>query len=415
MPYDATEDDPLMVSRPSSSSESQPPGSFTRAQFAAFFVMGTINNLPYVVVGSAAKSLADSFNEADLIGVIQWATVAVGLFVRALNAFYLEGTSFSTRVAANTAAMVVGLVAVAMSVYIDFSFAIGAIVVIGGASSFGESVILSYLKGFDSELTGAWSSGTGMAGVGGSLSYILLGSAAGLSNETVFLLLIPTAVAYWMAFLVAARSLSADNAPDEYSPMAAEPQPQEQLPPHKGEPGLARVLRVTRQVLGLATQLMLVYFFEYCVSVGFAALANIKPAKGRGGFFRRHSYAILAFCYQLGVFVSRSSISVLKIRRFWVLTTLQAANFAIWLVHSTNPFLPLWLQFALMVYVGLLGGAMYVNVFYFLVRDPAIADADKELAINVTAIFINFGIVAASAFEIASDKTFLAGRVDETN
>jgi hypothetical protein len=31
--------------------------------------------------------------------------------------------------------------------------------------------------------------------------------------------------------------------------------------------------------------------------------------------------------------------------------------------------MPLWAQFVIMIYTGLLGGAMYVNTFYLLVSD----------------------------------------------
>ena len=58
----------------------------------------------------------------------------------------------------------------------------------------------------------------------------------------------------------------------------------------------------------------------------------------------------------------------------------------------------------MMVYVGLLGGAMYVNAFALVVDDPAIPAVDKELAINFVAIFVNVGITVASLFEILLDK-----------
>ncbi len=46
-------------------------------------------------------------------------------------------------------------------------------------------MILAYLKNYPSSLTGAWSSGTGMAGVGGSAFYLIL-SIAGVSDEWIF-------------------------------------------------------------------------------------------------------------------------------------------------------------------------------------------------------------------------------------
>lgn len=66
-----------------------------------------------------------------------------------------------------------------------------------------------------------------------------------------------------------------------------------------------------------------------------------------------------------------------------------------------------WILFALMVYVGLLGGGSYVNIFYLVLNDPQIQTSDRELAVNITAIFINVGITLSSAFILLMDNTFL--------
>ena len=38
----------------------------------ALFILGTITNLTYVVVGSAAQDIAVQFNRRDLVGLIPW-------------------------------------------------------------------------------------------------------------------------------------------------------------------------------------------------------------------------------------------------------------------------------------------------------------------------------------------------------
>lgn len=60
-----------------------------------------------------------------------------------------------------------------------------------------------------------------------------------------------------------------------------------------------------------------------------------------------------------------------------------------------------------MVFVGLLGGASYVNTFYLLLRDPKIPVADRELSVNLAAFAITLGITLASVFIIFMDQTFL--------
>ena len=51
-------------------------------------------------------------------------------------------------------------------------------------------------------------------------------------------------------------------------------------------------------------------------------------------FFVENSYTIVSFCYQIGVFISRSSLSLIKIHEVWVLTLIQFDNLAFWLFQD---------------------------------------------------------------------------------
>ena len=146
-------------------------------------------------------------------------------------------------------------------------------------------------------------------------------------------------------------------------------------------------------------------FLEYVIIVGFASQAN--PTQPGAGWWYDNAYEILSFCYQLGVLVSRSSIAVVQVRRIHLLTALQALNFVLWFAQAYAGLLPLWLQFAWMVFVGLMGGAMYVNVFYLLRGERAIAEEDRELAINVVASVYYIGIISSSLASIVLLNTLL--------
>ena len=68
----------------------------------------------------------------------------------------------------------------------------------------------------------------------------------------------------------------------------------------------------------------------------------------------------------------------------WILTILQGINFVLWLLNAKYQLVTnVWVQFPLMLFVGILGGAMYVNVFANLMDDPMIPEKDRELAINL--------------------------------
>ena len=61
-----------------------------------------------------------------------------------------------------------------------------------------------------------------------------------------------------------------------------------------------------------------------------------------------------------------------------------------------------------MVFVGLLGGASYVNVYYLLLKDEKIHNDLRELAVNITSMIYSLGILGSSLTVIVLDKTLYA-------
>ncbi|XP_005106996.1 battenin [Aplysia californica] len=408
------------------------------------FLMGAINNLPYVVVNSAASTIADSFNEKNLVGVVFGANVALSVLVKGLNTFVLLNVSYALRYIVNGCVMLVGLFGIAYA--FNFGFAIACIAVLGSSAAFGENVTLGFLSWFPSSLVSAWSSGTGMAGVLGSTLFIIFGCAVGhgdsetkeLKNldKYAFLLTTPVVLVYWLAyFVIIKRPAINDDVDREISPgpegssqevVTHEPTDDDivvarnaeimnniqeddplldtdEIVIQKHERTCARILRCTRLILWMGTNLCAVYVFEY-VARGCAAKARPKSEYHVGC---PELYAALQLCYQAGVFVSRSSVQLVRIRRVEILSLLQLINMILWLVDVHYKFLPVAVLPALMVYVGLLGGASYVNIFYSLLHDDVYPKEDRELCVNLTGLFITLGIVLGTGLETAIFTTLL--------
>lgn len=77
-------------------------------------------------------------------------------------------------------------------------------------------------------------------------------------------------------------------------------------------------------------------------------------------------YRWLQFDYQLGVFLSRSSIALFKLKKIWLMSLLQFINVLIILAEVLTFFSPtIWIVFIIVFYEGLLGGAAYVRIVYF--------------------------------------------------
>ncbi|EGG21501.1 Batten's disease protein Cln3 family protein [Cavenderia fasciculata] len=396
-----------------------------------FHFMGNINNFSYCVVNAAGQSLAAYFDNSKNIALVLWANIAFGFAARLLNTFALEKVGSKLKIAINCFIMGGGLVGVALSYYVNFAFCISMIALIGIASSFGESVVLSYLKLFPSDIVNGWSSGTGVAGVSGSLFYIGL-VAAGLSNSVIFYCILPTVLVYFALFFFGLKVPTGTNEANPYTPLKSETedivnqkkQEKETLienadgidqivEPMRGPSGETkrnRYIRCAKLVWWNAINLMLVYFFEYVASVGGADLAVNK--KNSNDWFVTNSYAILSFCYQFGVLISRSSLQLFKIHRIGILTVLQGINMVLWIVQAYYRMIEsVWVLFALMIYCGLLGGASYVNVFYLILHDKKIPDEDREVCINYAALLVTVGITLASCFILIMDHTFLAFQV----
>ena len=58
--------------------------------WSLLFLLGTITNFGYVVVNSSAQNIADDFGKSNLLGLIPWANVFFGFFIRGkyFNSFF---------------------------------------------------------------------------------------------------------------------------------------------------------------------------------------------------------------------------------------------------------------------------------------------------------------------------------------
>ena len=82
---------------------------------------------------------------------------------------------------------------------ISFWLSLVSSVMLGTVSSLGESTTLGFCKGFPSTVVGFFGSGTGFAGVFGS-GMILILQSAGLSNGTIFFIIMPSVIPYFLSF-----------------------------------------------------------------------------------------------------------------------------------------------------------------------------------------------------------------------
>ena len=108
----------------------------------AMFLLGAINNLPYVVGVASANIIAGS--EPTYLGLVLWANTLSGLFARFINTgLAAKSVPYTVNFTINCCAMLGGLLGCAFAP--NFWVSLVSVFFIGFSSSFGESVLLCYL------------------------------------------------------------------------------------------------------------------------------------------------------------------------------------------------------------------------------------------------------------------------------
>mmetsp|Transcript_10394 Transcript_10394/g.15531 ORF Transcript_10394/g.15531 Transcript_10394/m.15531 type:complete len:400 (-) Transcript_10394:711-1910(-) len=389
------------------------------AYFTALFTIGLVNNLGYVMIASGAQALAKQFDEENFMAMFQLMLVIFSVLILVLNYRYLSAMNTMLRVCLIIGGMAFSFVLIsicsATSDKWGFGVALVATVIMGIFQSWGECVMLGFTKSFPPEYVSGFSSGTGFAGVAGA-GIILLLKLAGLSYTVIYLCVLPLFGAYLVSFIWLWKKAKTDWSSksllvsQEESNLQVEPIPTEESEGKKVSSSSGNALfsmeqlkYVWKKAWFLSTNLGLVYFLEYCIITGFADRATNQNS-GSSDYFKANAYVILQFCYQFGVMISRSSLSCFKIKRVWIVTSLQALNFVLWWIEAETIFLGTWLEFILMIWVGCMGGIIYVNVAYLILTNKEMPQSYKEAAMNQNLCINSSAIILSSVFCIILDN-----------
>ncbi|CAK6980557.1 battenin [Scomber scombrus] len=280
-------------------------------------------------------------------------------------------------------------------------------------SGLGELSFLSLTVYFSRDVLAGWGSGTGGAGVAGALLYSSL-TQAGLSPQITLLIMLvvpflmlisyfvlldpPPSLPQWKNSETEHAAVDSEDRRQLMDGSDEEEQDKSTRAAHSTGPlTFTEKLHVIKGLLKFVGPLGLVYFAEYFINQGLMELLYFPT------FFLSHAaqYRWYQTLYQVGVLVSRSSLCCVKIRRVWVLSLLQVVNAVLLLFAVGYLFLPsAWLVFAIILYEGLLGGAAYVNTFYFISKETE--DRQREFAMAAASVGDSLGIALAglAAFPI---------------
>ena len=171
---------------------------------------------------------------------------------------------------------------------------------------------------------------------------------------------------------------------------------------------LSSIASIWPRTQDLMWNLFLVYFFEYncitCFADRFAEF-NLENAdeSHKDDYFIANYYIVLNLSYQLGVFMSRSSLRFFPVQNLTALTILQGINFVVMLINSLflrEAILSLWVLCPFFVWIGLMGGCSYVNIMHNFLKRDILRKEEKEIAISTALVLISVATMLSAVFAI---------------
>ncbi|CAG9759289.1 unnamed protein product [Ceutorhynchus assimilis] len=362
----------------------------------AYFILGLCNNYGYVVMLTAASDIIGMGEGSDLVSTIRnCAQISTGTILLAdiLPALLVKLVlPFLPFVVHIRVAICVG-VTTAGYLVVGFSNSIGVsilgVVLISFCSGLGEVTYLQYSANYEKSVLSAWGSGSGGAGVIGAVSYSLL-NAVGMQRTLLIMLTIPaiTSLAFWL--------LLPKPLPPRESTEAEAEQPADQVKLENEELSLRRKIYLIPGLMKYMIPFGLIYLFEYFINQGTFELIKFPDAS----ISVESQYRWMQVMYQVGVFVSRSSVAILHIKQTWILAVLQGINVIIFTTDAIYYYIPnIYIVLALVLWEGLLGGAAYVNTYYRIsneVKNPAA----RQFSMAINGFADSTGIALAGVFAI---------------
>ncbi|KAM4716792.1 LOW QUALITY PROTEIN: battenin [Anableps anableps] len=422
----------------------QPAGRCVKwRNWIGFWLLGLCNNFAYVVMLSAAHDILEkqeskntTVSASDQLavdfrggnssnstgydcspvttGAVLLADILPTLVIKLFAPFVIHKVPYGLRVLFCVAMAATSFLLVSSSSVVWIS--IVGVIFASISSGLGELSFLSLSVFFDRNVLEGWGSGTGGAGVAGAFLYAGL-IQAGLSPQTTLLIMLTVPLAMLVSYfcLLApvpylpqwSRSETEYPAVDSEERQGlmdeSEDEEQETSAPEDRPMGPVTLKEKAVVIKGLVwfiVPLGLVYFAEYFIN-------RLMELLFFHNFFLSHAaqYRWYQTLYQVGVFVSRSSLRFIKIRKVWIFSLLQGVNAVFLLFAVRFQFLPnFWIVFVIILYEGLLGGAAYVNTFHFISKETE--SRYREFAMATSSVGDSLGIALAGLVAFPVHKYF---------
>ena len=381
----------------------------------------------------------------DLVGpdipkaTVLLASIIPGLATKVVVPYIIHLFPYALRVIIFAALSTCGMLTVALSPSRDVGVKVVGILLANISSGAGEVNFLALTHFYGPCSLAAWGCGTGGAGLLGAGAYALATTTLGFSVQATLLAsaVIPLGMLMSFFLLLPLCPLKADTRKELTLQSAAEQDDPEtdgtgeraglldQPDAHAVSPAYVRhKSRLQRTVSELKTKLLrartlvvpymiplfLVYVAEYTLNQGVAPTLLFPLEQSPFKHFRAF-YPTYGAIYQMGVFISRSSLPFIRIRSLYTPTILQVVNLVVLTVHALWPFIPtVWLVFAVILWEGLLEGLVYVSTFAAIREE--VPQEEREFSLGAATVSDSAGICVAGFLDVAMESLLCSWQVN---
>ena len=326
---------------------------------------------------------------------------------------------------------------------------------LGSSYAFGEAAIIAYLRMFPKTLIAGWSSGTGLSGLISGCLNLTTQLVDGFSLKYLYLVLFPIGFVYLFLFICTFRILKtqerkiereerlsrahmsimrdssvsptnnlAQQSQEEIGETVEEPKDgkmelvveNESEDPNKQKTADDKEMedmnkanqviscenfrRVMNMVGRVIINLGLIYFLQFfCTNTLIVIACNQKDigflpegCSDSGKKFRRGKYEFINLFYQIGMFLSKTFIKIVRrIQPIEVYTIAILVINILYIIEYFGGFIPWGVYIPVGLILGFFSGGTYAGGFYTILNSDKVQKNFKELTVNIATIFNDTG------------------------
>lgn len=325
------------------------------------------------------------------------ADIMPAFLIKLTAPFYIHLVPYSRRILALILLSVTGM---SLVIYGSLSVKLLGIALASLSSGLGEVTFLQLSHFYEDTSLQGWSSGTGGAGLVGSGVYLLLTTVLKVSVRSTLLMFTVFPLGFLHYFMLPEvpvyQAIESESGDSTILSMESSNIEMSLKPADLRQHLTTTVTKISKLIKPYLLPLTSVYFAEYVINQGVSPTL-LFPIESVPFAKYRDIYVTYGALYQLGVFISRSSASVIRIRKLYIPAALQFFNLFLLILQSLFYFIPsIYIIMLIVFYEGLLGGAAYVNTFMLIIEE--VNGNDREFSLGAASLGDSLGILLAAFF-----------------